>query len=1082
VTDTAGRQVHFAHDANGRVTSIVVPSKSGERLVFARYAYDAGGRLVESFDADGHRFGYAYDDLRRLVCVDLPTGASVHYRYDSSDRCIETWVAEPGGAEPAIDPGCSTFLADGVTRVKGVLHAKVEYGEDGYSELIDSVGVRRQFGTPGGTVTKGVGRRGGVTTRELDAYGRILAQQDANGAAWRYTYDTLGNVLSEEDPSGRTIRFTRDREGRILEMRDPAGGVTRHERDPDGNVVATESPDGARVSYLLDDRGMPVEVRLPDGARRLTRYDAMGNVSTETLPNGAVIESTHDYWGRRTSRVEADGRRVDYRHSPSGRLLSMADGTGRVKSYEYDGLGNVVAVRFPNGTTLRYLRSGLGWLHAEVGPLGTLRAYYNREGWLTRLVNQSGEVASFEYGLSGTIVRERTFDGRERQYKRDARDRIVGVKDSLGLTAIERNAVGQVVKMVSPDGEERSFEYDARGELVSASCAGVELAWQRDAVGRIVHESLAVDGESYEVSTGRDPLGRRTASRTSLGLEVELRRDALGKVAEMWSAGERVLRFERDPLGAAIRRELPLGGVVVDELDAASRLRRRSVLPVGGAAAREAGEPERVGGPERPVIEKTFAYDDVSEIVSVTTTDDGTVEYFYDLDRHLLERRSREGSEKFSYGPTGDVHPVGDELRARRYAPGGRLEAVGAVELRYDSRGRLVEKRVPSSNGQLDVTRFHYDGWNFLRAVELHDGSRVELRYDPFARRVEKKVTRKLPDGSSRLLRHTRYVWDLLAMVHEVELVEAAPSVQTYLFEDNRESIPTAQRVGASGPVKDWQFLVGGVLDTPEEIIDGEGHRLARLERDAYGRVRVADGARASTPFRFPGQQEDEETSLHYNRYRYYDPDTGRYITPDPIGLAGGLSPYEYGPNPIGWIDPMGWAHHMDVGEDSSEVLREVLRSSYVSGMGSDPEAESFCPRDLRNRTSCHTERKALADLEANLTSEQLEGTTLNLRGDYPPCPNCHRAMHDFARRNNMTINYSYPRTGPANTIAYGGEVPMGNTAAARRLLRAYEMEERSGRSAEQSSLNASERYEFDSWSNATTGYRAGRSNPNRRR
>ncbi|GAB4213835.1 MAG: hypothetical protein OHK0013_38040 [Sandaracinaceae bacterium] len=172
----------------------------------------------------------------------------------------------------------------------------------------------------------------------------------------------------------------------------------------------------------------------------------------------------------------------------------------------------------------------------------------------------------------------------------------------------------------------------------------------------------------------------------------------------------------------------------------------------------------------------------------------------------------------------------------------------------------------------------------------------------------------------------------------------------------------------------------------------------------------------------------------------------------------------------------------MDVGDDSSDILLGVLRPSYVSGMGSDPECENFCPEDIRNRTSCHTERKALADLEANLTSDQLEGTTLNLRGDYPPCPNCHRAMHDFARRNNMTINYSYPRTGRANTVSYGGEAPMGNTAAARRLLRGYEMSERAGGSAEPSSLNASSRYEFDSWSRATTAYRTGRSNPSRTR
>nr|WP_323744553.1 RHS repeat-associated core domain-containing protein [Pseudomonas sp. UFMG81] len=59
-------------------------------------------------------------------------------------------------------------------------------------------------------------------------------------------------------------------------------------------------------------------------------------------------------------------------------------------------------------------------------------------------------------------------------------------------------------------------------------------------------------------------------------------------------------------------------------------------------------------------------------------------------------------------------------------------------------------------------------------------------------------------------------------------------------------------------------------------------------------------------PLRFQGQYYDEETGLHYNRHRYYNPQTGRYLTPDPIGLAGGVNGYLYGVNPTGWVDPLG--------------------------------------------------------------------------------------------------------------------------------------------------------------------------------
>jgi RHS repeat-associated protein len=59
---------------------------------------------------------------------------------------------------------------------------------------------------------------------------------------------------------------------------------------------------------------------------------------------------------------------------------------------------------------------------------------------------------------------------------------------------------------------------------------------------------------------------------------------------------------------------------------------------------------------------------------------------------------------------------------------------------------------------------------------------------------------------------------------------------------------------------------------------------------------------------RFQGQYLDRETELHYNTFRFYDPEVGRFTTPDPIGLMGGFNLYRYAPNPIGWIDPWGWS------------------------------------------------------------------------------------------------------------------------------------------------------------------------------
>ncbi len=74
----------------------------------------------------------------------------------------------------------------------------------------------------------------------------------------------------------------------------------------------------------------------------------------------------------------------------------------------------------------------------------------------------------------------------------------------------------------------------------------------------------------------------------------------------------------------------------------------------------------------------------------------------------------------------------------------------------------------------------------------------------------------------------------------------------------------------------------------------------------AYGQLAAQHVEEVKNPLRFQGQYFDDESGLHYNRHRYYCPKTGRFISPDPIGLAGGLNSYRYVVNPTGFVDPLG--------------------------------------------------------------------------------------------------------------------------------------------------------------------------------
>ena len=99
-------------------------------------------------------------------------------------------------------------------------------------------------------------------------------------------------------------------------------------------------------------------------------------------------------------------------------------------------------------------------------------------------------------------------------------------------------------------------------------------------------------------------------------------------------------------------------------------------------------------------------------------------------------------------------------------------------------------------------------------------------------------------------------------------------------------------------------------LGTPEALTNEQGEYAWYASFTSYGNLAVnydiPDERRIDQPLRFQGQYCDTETGLHYNRHRYYDPQIGSFITPDPIKLLGGVNHYQYVPNPIGWVDPLG--------------------------------------------------------------------------------------------------------------------------------------------------------------------------------
>jgi len=118
-------------------------------------------------------------------------------------------------------------------------------------------------------------------------------------------------------------------------------------------------------------------------------------------------------------------------------------------------------------------------------------------------------------------------------------------------------------------------------------------------------------------------------------------------------------------------------------------------------------------------------------------------------------------------------------------------------------------------------------------------------------------------------------------------------------------------RVESQGSYSVTHYYHNDVNGLPERLTDSDGDTVWSATFQIWGTTfqEVRDlGYGVHQNLRFQGQYLDRETGLHYNTFRYYDPDIGRFTTPDPIGLSGGINLYQYAPNPVGWIDPWGWS------------------------------------------------------------------------------------------------------------------------------------------------------------------------------
>ena len=279
--------------------------------------------------------------------------------------------------------------------------------------------------------------------------------------------------------------------------------------------------------------------------------------------------------------------------------------------------------------------------------------------------------------------------------------------------------------------------------------------------------------------------------------------------------------------------------------------------------------------------------------------------------------------------------------------------------------------------------------------------------YDALGRRVRKTDA----FGS------TAYLWDGDLMIHSARgerqalfLYEPHSFVPLATVQDDRTYWYQCDQIGAPLELTDE---LGQIVWAADYKVWGEARlrTVARTGTDGGPATRSAvalsrvdsrtpppPAAPIEQPFRFQGQQFDEETGLHYNRFRYYDPGVGRFVSQDPIGLAGGINLFQYAPNPIGWIDPFGLA-----GEGALGTYGSLTGKKHA---GDGMEAHELVRHEALAQMGC--------------TKKGKDGDDLRMRNN--PSIALENGRHDLAHANEVSLSQTHLGTNGKNQFQFGSD------------------------------------------------------------
>ena len=917
-----------AYRLTGR--SMAVTREISQRQGRAPSPYVA--QMIEQ-DAHGNRTTTEYNKYSQVIRVQYADGSETKTSYDPATNRVSERINERG--------------------------IKTQYRYDAKGNLIQ---LTEAAGTPDEA----------ITTYGYNALGQLAEQNsptngDTPAAKWQYHYDNKGNRSKVIDPLSFETIYTHDALGNVLTLTNALNKTWISTYDPVGNLTSLTNPLNQTVAYHYDKLGQRTKAIAPNNAEMLTDYNAAGLPKSITDAASAHTVFEYDANQRLVAVIDPLGNKNERQYDARGRLLSQKDAADNRIQYQYD-KERLSAIDYPTYSQ-RYQYDGREQLKSETreysdggetksqteqysyladGPLEQhLDAANNPTdtGYdaLGRMVSSSdavGGITRFAYDKRGNLVQVTDPVGRITQFKYDARNAVIAeIKPGDATTPrTERrysyDAVGNLKQTITPDGRVSQYQYDDANRLLQVrhfANAGLAESEQAERTTSYSYTDLnslkSYEDEESKAVYQHNDLGRVIETTVTYKTATPVfsktygySYDANGRKETYSNPEQQTYTYSYSAHGQLNGLSIPGEGSI--SLQSFNWLQPQSILYPGGSSLqlvhdgllRYSSRTLRDQGGSL-IQSHVYQYDVVGNITAIDTQN-GAQQYGYDKLYRLTEAKYPEGdsrhNEAYAYDGVGNrldekTSKAELDIGQWQYNAHNQLVSHESIGYRYNADGHLIEKGALQEGGSLtqsgsiDHWRYRYDSRERLVEVQKNGQPLVKYAYNPLGQRISKTLTQ-----SSQT---TYYLYSEEGLVGEYDA--QGNLNQEYAYDPTKPwmSQPLFTRTQRND-TQTWSVSYFGTshLGTPEVAFEKSGEVTWRAKAQAFGETQVTLNT-IDNALRFPGQYFDGETGLYQNYFRDYDPQLGRYVESDPIGLGGSLNIYQYAKqNSIQWLDVLGLA------------------------------------------------------------------------------------------------------------------------------------------------------------------------------